>query len=144
MGQIKFMTSIIMAALFAIAIITFTINFGLDNKSAVNLNNDSEFVTIKDDMLGEVSDFKDSDVPVSSDALITSTIEPGDETVATGGQFKVGVGTSMKMVAKSLTAGFNKIFGKDTGFGIFLSALTALMLWALGLYVWKTWRGNPD
>lgn len=143
MGQIKFMTSIIMVALFSIAIITFAINFGIDNESAVKLGDDTEFVTIKNDMLGEVTSFK-TDANSSSNALTSSTIEPGDETVATGGQFKVGVGTSMKMVTKALTGGFNKIFGKDTGFGIFLSALTAIMLWALGLYVWKTWRGNPD
>ena len=143
MGQIKFMTSIIMAALFTIAIITFTINFGIDNKSAVNLNNDSEFVTIRDDMLSEVTNFKE-DSSTSTDALISSTVEPGDETVATGGQFKVGLGTSLSMLKKALTGGFNKIFGKDTGFGLFLTALLFIFGWVLGLYVWKTWRGNPD
>ena len=143
MGQIKFMSSIIMMALFTIAVITFSINFGVDNQSAVRLDNDSDFVNVRSDMVDEVTDFK-KDSNSSSSALFSSTIEPGDETVATGGQFKVGVRTSLSMVTQALTGGFKKIFGQDTGFGLFLSALTGLLLWILGLYVWKTWRGNPD
>ena len=123
MGSIKFAANIIMISLFTIAIITFATNFGVDNNSAVRLDNDSSFESIRSDMSLEVANQK-IDANSSSKSFSTSTILPGDDTHATGGQFKIGIGTSLKMINNALVIPFNKIFGKDIGFGIFLNELT--------------------
>lgn len=143
MGQVKFVVSLLLAALFGIAIISFAINFGEDNDSRVKLGDDPDFVNILEESKVEITDFED-DSSTASDALTESTIEPGDETVATGGQFKAGFGTSMRMVSSVIRGGFKKIFGSDTGFGIFLTALTSVLVFIGALYIWKSWRGNPD
>jgi hypothetical protein len=72
-------------------------------------------------------------------------LDSGDQTTATGGQFKVGVGTMMKQTKNILNSGYKKIFGSDTGFGIFLTALTFLIVFTGTMYAYKSWIGrNPD
>lgn len=143
MGQIKFVTGLIMAVLFTVAIVVFTINFGIDNDSSIKLGDDDDYSSIQSNLVGDLQDFNDA-ANSSGDTLMSTTQDEGDQSASSGGQFKVGVTTAMSMVTTILTLGFAKIFGEDTGFGIFLTAITSILLWMIGLYVWKTWKGNPD
>jgi len=145
MGQIKFITSIILIGLFSIAIVTFAINFGYDNDTSINLADDSDFVGIRDSVEGNVSTTFFSDVNISSEAMYESTISTQTEATEGGTSFKVGPGTAL-IVAKDVTkAGFTKIFGSDSGFRIFFTALGALLGYISIMYIYKAWAGrNPD
>jgi len=143
MGQIKFTSNVIMALLFSLAILIFAINFAIDNNSDISIADDPEMSSIKDSLIQEASSFKSS-ANSSSDALTTSTIEAGDEVTRTGGQFKVTFGNMINIVTFISTGAFQKIFGQDPNFGIFLTTLSSILVLTLGLYIWKAWRGNPD
>lgn len=144
MGHVKFISGILMTALFIIAIILFAFNFAVDNEAPVNLQNDTDYVNIKDELTQNLSQFT-TDAASSSETLASSTLASGDTATATGGQFKVSFGTSMNMVYSALKGGYKKIFGSDTGFGIFLTALTSLLVYIGALYIYKAWIGsNPE
>lgn len=144
MGQIKFVISMAMAVLFAIAVITFGIQFGNDNSAGDKIGDDSDFSTIQSELVGNTSTFL-TDINSSSDAFFKSSLAQGDQTTATGGQFKVGVSTMMAQSSSILKAGYKKIFGSNTGFGVFLTSLSTLLLFIFTMYAYKSWIGrNPD
>jgi len=143
MGQVKLITGIVMSALFVLAIVVFSIQFGIDNDSAILLGDDPEYANIQSSIVGDVQQFNE-DANTSSNTLLSTTQEAGDQSASSGGQFKVTATTAMTLVATFLGVSFQKIFGDDTGFGIFLTAIGSILLWIIGLYIWKTWKGNPD
>jgi len=143
MGQIGLIKGLMMTALFALAITMFTIQFGADNDSDILLNNDSDYAALQTSITGNVQDFNENS-NTSINTLMSTTQEAGDQSASSGGQFKVGVFSTMALATTIITLGFNKIFGADTGFGIFLTAVTSLLVWMIGLYIWKAWKGNPD
>lgn len=144
MGQIKFFTSILMAGLFAFAIIMFSISFANDNNAPINLINDSDFNTIRTELQGNITEFKTDSDSVSS-SYFESTVNPGDEVTESGGQFKIGFFSMMKMSGTIIKSSYKKIFGSDSGFGIFLTALTAILIYMGVMYGYKAWFGrNPD
>lgn len=144
MGLIKITVSLVMVALFGIAIIGFASNFATDNDSPVNINTDDEYSTLYAAQVVEVDNyFEDSNL--SMDAMIKSTLESGDETTASGGQFKTGIGGLVTMGKDTIEIGYKKLFGEDNDIGIFLTALMALIVFILGAYAVKAWIGrNPD
>ena len=143
MGQIKFLSGIFMTSLFAIAIITFVINFGIDNDSSVTLDNDPDFSEINSDLTGDIQTFN-INANTSSDTIMSTTQETGDQSASSGGQFKVGTATGITTVTRVIRIGFKKIFGEDTNFGVVFTLLTSLLVFISGLYIWKAWKGNPD
>jgi len=144
MGQIKFMTSIVLIALFSIAIITFAINFAVDNDSRINIQNDSNFVGIRTQVSSNATQFY-TDVKTSSDALQNSTVSSQIEATEGGTSFKVGPGTALAMAFSVLTGGFTEIFGAGNEFEVFLTALISVLGLISFMYIYKTWAGrNPD
>ena len=143
MGQIKLISGMIMAALFTLSIVIFAAQFGVDNDASVMLTDDSDYDGLNDTIIGEIRDINE-DANSSVNTLMGTTQDLGDQSATSGGQFKVTVSTVMGILTTQLGVGFAKIFGEDTGFGILLTAITSLLLWMIGLYVWKTWKGNPD
>jgi hypothetical protein len=143
MGQIQMIVSLVMIALFSIAIVNFAINFASNNDSAVSLADDTSFSDVNTNIQSNLSQFKE-DSGQSFNTLITTTQESGDQSASTGGQFKVGIWSSITNVYEIMNNGYKKIFGEDKGFGIFLTALSSVLIYIAGLYVWKSWRGNPD
>jgi len=144
MGQIQFTISLILIGLFAIAILGFAIGFAGDNDAAVDISDDPEISDLYTDTTSDVSDFRQSSED-SYASIINSTIESGDETTASGGQFKITPTNALGVVKSILKTGYIKIFGNDEGFGIFLTAFFAILLFIIGLLIWKTWAGRmPD
>ena len=144
MGQIQFTISLILIGLFAIAIIGFAINFAIDNDSYVDLSDDAELSTLYINTEASVSDF-DSDAENTYTSIINSTIASGDETTISGGQFKITPVNALGVVNSIIRVGYIKIFGNDSGFGIFMTTFFAVLLFILGLLIWKTWAGrSPD
>ena len=146
MGQIKFMGSMVMAFLFAIAIMGYATNFGIDNNVPILFENDTDLNNAKSSIENSAVTYT-TQTNSSTKALYESTIAAGDRTTVTGGQFKGGVSGAYEGIKTIITLGFKKIFGSDqdsSGFGIILTTLTAFLTFVLSMYVWKTWRGNPD
>jgi hypothetical protein len=144
MGHIQFTTSLIMVALFSIAVVSFAINFAIDNDSEISLQDDASFVTLNEIQQDNVTEFFD-DANDSMAALILSTLDQGDETTVSGGQFKGSVSSTLSVATNAVRVGYKNIFGSDNGFGIFLTVLIGLLTYIGAAYVYKAWIGrNPD
>ena len=144
MGQIKLMSSIIFIGLFCVALLSFAVNFANDNNSNYSLSENSEMISISDNIRLNVTQTVKEDFNRSSEAFSGSTLTGDDDETTGGGQFKVGIFSSTGMLTSAMTAAFSTIFGKDNGFGIFISAFLGFIVYIFGLYAIKSWRGNPD
>ena len=144
MGEIKFITALVLISLFAIAIVTYVTNFGIDNDAAVQLGDDDTLSSLNQNINTQVEDFR-IDANDSYGAFQESEITSDQETTRTGGQFKVGLGgllTSIKLVLNTIR---DKIFGGSTALAIFLTAFISMLFYMGFRYIWKTWKGgNPD
>ena len=143
MGQIKLTNSLVMVALFTLAIVVFATNFGLDNGTSIVLSNDSDYASIDDSLIEDIQT-ANVNSNTSLNTLLSTTQDSGDQSASSGGQFKVSALTSLRTANRMVSIGYKKIFGEDSGFGIFLTALISMLGWMIGLYAWKAWRGNPD
>lgn len=144
MGEIKFITGLVMLSLFAIAVISYAIGFGIDNDASVNINTDAQIQGINTSVDTGIEEFrKDSDN--ASSGFFSTEINAGDDTTRSGGQFKLGF-KSLKDTFKSITDATKiTIFGGSEYFGIVLTALISLIVYIGFRYIWKTWKGgNPD
>ena len=141
MGQIKFLSGLLMASLFAIAIIGFSINFANDNGSAVNIANDPDLSGVKGNMEEDMQQFY-LDANTSSSSMYESTISTQTEATEGGTSFKVGPATALSAGNRVLTIGYKKIFGSDSNFGIFLTALIGMLGLIAALFIWKAWKGG--
>lgn len=144
MGSIKYMAALLMTALFAIAIVGFSVNFGNENDAKVLLSNDSDFAQYKSDLVSDVDTFHSATNESLSD-LAKSTATPGDEVSTSGEQFKVTSSSLLSITKNVITSSFEKIFGENKTTGIVLTGLIGFLALVGALYVYKTWFGkNPD
>jgi len=142
MGQIKFTMSLIFIALFTVAIIGFAVQFASDNGTSVSLADDPELTNLRGGTEDDLLTFK-GEAKETYESIIDSSIETGD-TTPSGGQFAITPITVIGIVYNILNVGWLKIFGGDPNFAIFLTAFLGVLGFMIGMYVWKTWRGNPD
>lgn len=146
MGQIKFVVSMVMIALFTFAIVGFAINFAVDNNSAVDISDDSSFTNLQTQTASDISeDFRDESNK-SYQSILDNNVGEGSQTTAKGTQFSITLGNFLGVFYNILKIPYDKIFGgKDGGFGVFFTAFIVLIGFIAFLYVWKTWVGrNPD
>lgn len=143
MGLIKYTTAFVMLALFSIALISFAINFSIDNRAAVNIGDDSDFSTLNTGLQSDVDSFYEN-ASIASESFQQSTISSQTESSEGGTQFKVTPGNSLSMATKALRIAFGKLLGFDSSFSIVFTALIALIIFIIGLYAWKAWKGVPD
>jgi len=141
MSHIKFIVSLVMISLFAIAIISFAVNFGYDNSTKVNLANDPDLPGIKNNLESDVNVYY-TNMNTSSDAMYKSTISSQTEATEGGTAFKVGPTTALTMTYRVITGGYKKIFGSDSGFGIFLTALISVLGFISIMLLYKAWAGR--
>ena len=144
MGEIKFITGLVMFVIFAIAVTSYAISFGVNNGAYVNINEDSEINSLNLSMTTGMDNFR-RDVDNGSSGFFSTSISAGDDTTRSGGQFKLGF-KSLKDTFKSFTDVVkNRLFGGSPEFAIVLTALISLLVYIGIRYIWKTWKGgNPD
>ncbi len=143
MGQIQIVSSLVFIGLFAIALIGFGIGFGVDNNSPIDISDDPEISVLFVESKGNVSNFAtDSQSQYSS--IIETTIAPGSQTPQSVGSFAITPVNALSVVKNIAGVGYVKIFGTGAGFGIFFTSFIALLVFILGLYLYKTLRGLPD
>ena len=127
-------------AIFVIAIITFTINFAIDNDSDITLANDTRYSSLSSGLQTDINTLE-SDSKTSNEILQKTSLAAGDQEIAgSGGQFKVGPYNAIKMGIKSFTTSFDTIFGPE--FRFILTAFVSLLTFLIGYYVIKAWLGK--
>jgi len=142
-GQLQLTIALILIGLFTFAIINFAVNFADDNNSPVNLADDPELSSLNTQSQSKISTFSD-EAESSYSSIIDTPIAPGSDVPRSAGVFAITPLNAISVVKNILSIGYLKIFGTGAGFGIFLGALIAIISFAIGLYIWKTIRGQPD
>ena len=136
---------LMMIALFGIALITFAGNFGYDNDSNLNINNEGSFNSSMQSSSTEIENFyvdiNGTAMPQYQESSAGSQVDTTDR----GAIFKVTATSSMDMAKTTMQSAWNSIFGNDSGFGIILIAIFSLIGLTWILYSYKAWFGkNPD
>jgi hypothetical protein len=142
-GQIPITIALVLIALFSIAIISYAVNFAADNSAAVDIRNDPELVNLDTNMKGNMSAFNDNSES-QYQSIVETTIEPGSDSAQSVGPFAVTPENALGTTKNIIKVGYVKIFGTGTGYGIFLGSLISLIIFVIGLYLYKTLRGLPD
>lgn len=142
-GQIQLTISLVLIGLFTIAIIGFGINFANDNNTPISIADDAEMSSLYDKTKADTSAFS-TDSESQYQSIVETNVVAGTGTAPTAGPFAVTPMNALGVVKNVLQTGYTKIFGTGSGFGIFLTSLFAVLLFILGLYLYKTLRGLPD
>lgn len=143
MGQIQLIVSLIMIGLFTFAVIAFATNFAVDNEAKLSVADDAEMSSLYTSTKGNLDSFS-SDSESQYQSIIETTLEPGSDAPQSVGPFAITPLNALTVVKNILQTGYTKIFGTGTGFGVFLTALISIIVFMLGLFLYKTLRGLPD
>jgi len=140
----QWIISLITIAVFAFAIISFSIGFANDNGSSINIANDPQVISMKVGVEGNLSQSA-TESESTYTSIINSTIAPGSTTTTGSGQYAITSSSSIGATRNILLLGYQKIFGSDNEFGIFMTLFLSLITFVTILYVVKIWRaGLPD
>jgi len=143
MGQIKLTTSVIFIALFTIAILGFTINFAIDNDSAINLADDPEMVSLYSKEQGNLSGFNDG-AGSTYNSILDTTVSPDSGTAQSTAPFAITWANILPVTSNIMLVGYRKVFGTGTGFALFINTFLGILVFMAGFYLYKTLSGNPD
>jgi len=141
-SQITLTLSLIMIALFSIAIIGFAVGFANDTGAAVSVTQDSEVSSFYADTRTSASNIKDTSEGTYA-SIIDTTVEPGSDVAQSAAPFAVSVTNVVGVGKNVILVPYKKIFGSGSGFGIFFTIFGGVILFLFGLYLYKTLRGNP-
>ena len=143
MGIAKLSISLTMIALFTIAILGFAINFAADNDAAVDISDDSQLTSLYSNAQSNASGINDA-AEDTYQSIIDTTVEPGSDIIQSAAPFAITPFSLLGTVTNIMQVGYIKIFGSGTGFGIFLSTLSGLLVLLLGYFIVQLWKGgNP-
>jgi len=141
-SYIALTASLIMIALFSIAIIAFSISFANDNSAVISIVDDPELSELSTDTSSGISTFKDEAEGTYS-SILETTVEPGSDVIQSAGPFAITVGNIVGITKNIVYLPYKKIFGSGSGFGIFFTTFIAILTLVVGLLIYKTLRGNP-
>ena len=143
MGIAKLSISLTMIALFTIAILGFAINFAVDNDAAVDISDDSQLTSLYSNAQSNASGINDA-AEDTYQSIIDTTVEPGSDIIQSAAPFAITPFSLLGTVTNIMQVGYIKVFGSGTGFGIFLSTLSGLLVLLLGYFIVQLWKGgNP-
>ena len=141
MGEIKFITSLLLISVFSISILSYAIMYGSENDADIKITDDPEFNNSLNNIKTELITFN-PETNASSKAFFESEIAEGSDSIKTGGAFKVGMGTLLSSVTLVADIIFLRIFGNDVAFGILITAFTSLLVYIGFRYILQTWTGR--
>jgi hypothetical protein len=143
MGQINFITSLVLIGLFTIALLGFALNFASDTGADISLANDAQIMAMSQGVTANTTAFTSSSNQTYYN-IVGATVTTGD-TTPSGQQFALTPINAIGTVRNIVLVGYHKIFGTDSGFEIFILTFIAMLTFIIGLYIWKTWKGGmPD
>lgn len=141
-SQIALTISLVMIALFTIAIIGFAVGFASDNNAAINVLDDAELSAFNTNSKANLSTFK-TESEDTYQSIIDTTIEPGSDVAQSTGSFTITSKNVVGITKNIIMLPYKKIFGSGSGFGIFFTTFISVLLFVIGLLIYKTLRGNP-
>ena len=141
-SQITLTMSLIMIALFSVAIFGFAIGFANDTDAVMSIADDTEINDFYSDTGTDLSNVKDNAEGTYA-SIIDTTVEPGSDVAQSAGPFAVTVSETVGIGKNIIKLPYQKIFGSGANFGIFFTIFGAVILFLFGLYLYKTLRGNP-
>ena len=141
-SYIALTASLIMIALFSVAIISFCVSFASDNDAAVDITDDPELSALSTETSSGVSDFKDDSEGTYS-SILGTTVEPGSDVIQSAGPFAITSGNVIDITKNIIYLPYKKIFGSGSGFGIFFTTFMAFLGIIVILLIYKALRGNP-
>ena len=144
MGLLQYTLAFVFIGLFSIGIMGFAIDFASDNNSFVDISDDPDIITFDNNLKGNVSAFR-TDAQGTYESIIDSSTDEAGFTTKTGGSFSI---TPPKLVTSTrnvLGIGYQKIFGQEPKFAIFMTTFLAMVGFFFSLYFFKAWIGRiPD
>lgn len=144
MGQIQWTVALVSLGLFVVALIGFSVGFAHDNGSAVDISNDAQITGFNTNVQGNLTQFSSGSEGTYA-SIINSTISSSGQTTTSGTPFAITPVNVVGVVSNILKIGFQKIFGTNNGFEIFIITLLALIVFITAMLIWKTWGGrNPE
>lgn len=143
MGQIQLTVALVLIGLFTVAMIGFATNFADDNSSAIDLADDTALTNLNTQTSGNLSGFA-SGSESQYQSILETTIAPASGSAQSTAPFAITPTNALSVVKNIMEVGYTRIFGSNSGFNIFLTAFEAILLFMLGLFVYKTLRGFPD
>jgi ABC-type sugar transport system permease subunit len=144
MGEIKFVLGLVMTTIFAIAVVSFMINFGTDNQAKIKLGDDPEFSTLSNNLKTDMELFT-TQTNSSQSVFAESVAKAGDQTMEGGGLFKINPFAPLTALYKILDTSFSKIFGNSNGFSIIFATVTTILGFLSLMYIYKTiWGKDPE
>jgi len=143
MGLSQLTISIVMIALFSIAIIGFATQFAIDNDAAISITDDSQMDSMDSNIQGNASAFNTKGESTYS-SIINSTISPGSEVFQSTAPFAITPGSLTAVLTTITYTAYSKIFGTGSGFGIFFVTLLSVIAILFGFFIYKALRGIPD
>ena len=143
MGQKDFVISIMVIGMFAVAIMGFALQFGIDNSSVVRITDDPELNNLKIVTTNNISGMRSSSEE-SYTSIVQSSITSGDN-IESGGTFALTITKVIPTLYGILSVAKLKIFGDGLGFQIFFSGFITIIGFLGVMAFAKMWLGrNPD
>lgn len=142
-GIQQWIIGLLMVGLFSFAIIGYAINFADDNDAVVDISDDSQILGVKSGIEGNLS--SSSEGAASAYTSITNiSIGSGSQTTQTPGLFTSSLNpTSAIGVVKNIfLVGFVRVFGTNSGFGIFSIVFMSILTIITLAMIWKAWVGG--
>jgi hypothetical protein len=143
MAQVQLVVALIMIGLFTYGIVAFAMNFAVDNEAKLSVADDAEMSSLYTSTRTSLDGFS-TDSESQYQSIIETTLEPGSDAPQSVGPFAITPLNAIDVVKNILQVGYTKIFGTGTGFGVFLTAIISIIVFLLGLFLYKTLRGLPD
>ncbi len=142
MAQLQLTIALVLTGLFAIAIIGFAINFAIDNDAPVDISNDPDITSLYSQQRGNLSG-QSSDSESQYQSILETTIAPESGSATSTGSF-AKTWNILGAAKNTINSIDKKIFGNNSGLMIFTNAIIGMLVFMIGLFLYKTLRGQPD
>lgn len=139
-GQIQWTISIVMVALFSVAIIGFAMHFASDNNTPINIANDPQLSGTYTSIGGNLTEFSPS-AQSTYNTTLSSSVTTGF-TTQQAGQYALTFGSLFGILTSVMDLTYSKIFGNNPEFQIFILSFLALAVFITIMLLIKTWLGR--
>ena len=139
--MIKFLVGFSFAALFTIAIVSYTIGFANDNNAEVSLVNNSNLATLSSRVQSNLTQYN-LDVDTASQTYSESKMQSGNDNIEAGTPFKLGPTNIIGTIKTIILDVQKEIFGTKTEFTFIFNTLIAFIVAISIYYGWQLWKGG--
>lgn len=143
MGLLNTGSSILLIAIFSLAIITFAISFAQNNTTSISIADDSQMSGIYTNMSGSLQNTSSASQSQST-SLVNTTIQEGSDYPKSLGAFTITGSDYYQVFLNIVPVGMKRIFGDNAFINYVVTGVLGFAVVALALYAWKASRGLPD